>query len=455
MLFVLVLVFIALAHALELKDISHERNYAYDSDLIQVFDMKRTLDLTTQYIREVSHVEFEIITDDRVVDFFFYSVPFEFRENIAFTRAQIISTGEYLPITPVLMTGKYVEDIIYLAVAIPEMEEGDGLTLLIEVQYANLWDNSPPTKAFGDPRDVEVTLWAQPQLAYDVSTQYTQVLFPPNGHLSHTDEAMPSSFDGEHTLSLGPYEYQKPFEAESFSVRARLPHEQVGVKSTRAVRLGRAGDMRVSDRLSFTNMEAPSNPDRVDLMRKPAGALSALALLLPADSTVLKVYDRIGNISTSVLVPTKDSMQLAVKPRFPMAGGWSSNVWVESIRRAVVEEDEAGRRHASFRAAPILQPEGVYDMEFCVYAPPGAMEVRVDLPFDAGRHWETETKGLLDFVPRPGLCFALDPMAAVWLTMEVHMSWTPACWVSQAAWLAGAVGAVLSALWALRIMMRK
>ena len=53
--------------------------------------------------------------------------------------------------------------------------------------------------------------------------------------------------------------------------------------------------------------------------------MSLLQTILPASARDVYYRDEIGNISTSNLREIEDSVELELKPRFPLFGGWKTH----------------------------------------------------------------------------------------------------------------------------------
>lgn len=63
-------------------------------------------------------------------------------------------------------------------------------------------------------------------------------------------------------------------------------------------------------------------------MKLLASDLFRLQTLLPASARDVYYRDEIGNISTSHLHETDDGVELELRPRFPLFGGWKTNYYI-------------------------------------------------------------------------------------------------------------------------------
>lgn len=80
--------------------------------------------------------------------------------------------------------------------------------------------------------------------------------------------------------------------------------------------------------MRFTNFFQGSF-SRYDYQRTPAPtSIKSFKSLLPAAATDVYYRDEIGNISTSNMLVQDDSVELELKPRFPLFGGWQTRYYM-------------------------------------------------------------------------------------------------------------------------------
>ena len=68
---------------------------------------------------------------------------------------------------------------------------------------------------------------------------------------------------------------------------------------------------------------------RYDYQRTPTyAAIKSLKVALPAAAKDVYYRDVIGNISTSNMLVQEDSVELELRPRFPLFGGWKTQYYI-------------------------------------------------------------------------------------------------------------------------------
>jgi oligosaccharyltransferase complex subunit alpha (ribophorin I) len=68
---------------------------------------------------------------------------------------------------------------------------------------------------------------------------------------------------------------------------------------------------------------------RYDYQRSQTYAvIKSFKSVLPASAADVYYRDEIGNISTSNLLALDDSVELEIRPRFPLFGGWQTRYYV-------------------------------------------------------------------------------------------------------------------------------
>lgn len=65
----------------------------------------------------------------------------------------------------------------------------------------------------------------------------------------------------------------------------------------------------------------------LNLLTKPV-SFFIFQTLLPSSARDVYYRDEIGNISTSNLHETDDGVELELRPRFPLFGGWKTNYYI-------------------------------------------------------------------------------------------------------------------------------
>ena len=71
---------------------------------------------------------------------------------------------------------------------------------------------------------------------------------------------------------------------------------------------------------------------RYDYQRNPSGSglssIRSFKTLLPSAAMDVYYRDEIGNISTSNMLSLDEAVELEIRPRFPLFGGWQTNYYI-------------------------------------------------------------------------------------------------------------------------------
>lgn len=98
----------------------------------------------------------------------------------------------------------------------------------------------------------------------------------------------------------------------------------------RTIEISHWGNIAVEETIDIVHSgaELKGSFSRYDFQKDPRGAQSAVKsykTILPASASGVYYRDTNGNISTSNMKTLKDSVELDLRPRFPLFGGWRTH----------------------------------------------------------------------------------------------------------------------------------
>lgn len=98
----------------------------------------------------------------------------------------------------------------------------------------------------------------------------------------------------------------------------------------RVIEVSHWGNIAVEETIDLVHSGArlKGSFSRYDFQKNSRGSLSAVEMyktILPASATGVYYRDTNGNISTSAMRTLKDSVELDLRPRFPLFGGWRTH----------------------------------------------------------------------------------------------------------------------------------
>jgi oligosaccharyltransferase complex subunit alpha (ribophorin I) len=165
---------------------------------------------------------------------------------------------------------------------------------------------------------------------YITEVQETSVIVTkPINILSYTKEPSPVK-KSDNVITYGPYKSHQPYSIIEMMIHYENNRPFLTVTQlTRTIELSHWGNIAVEEVVdmyhSGAKLKGPFS--RFEYQRNQGGASSikSFKTVLPASARDVYYRDEIGNISTSNLREMPDSVELDIRPRFPLFGGWKTH----------------------------------------------------------------------------------------------------------------------------------
>ncbi|GAB1598881.1 dolichyl-diphosphooligosaccharide--protein glycosyltransferase subunit 1-like [Argonauta hians] len=137
----------------------------------------------------------------------------------------------------------------------------------------------------------------------------------------------------ESTINYGPYPNKDPLIMEELKVHFENNSPFLTVTNMeRVIEISHWGNIAVEEHFQVTHSGATlKGPfSRYDYQRNQDGvsSIKSFKTILPAAARDVYYRDEIGNISTSHLKEMDDSVELELRPRFPLFGGWKTQYYI-------------------------------------------------------------------------------------------------------------------------------
>jgi len=165
---------------------------------------------------------------------------------------------------------------------------------------------------------------------YKVKTQTTKVaLTTDKAPESYSKNLKPTSLSGN-TITYGPYKDVAALSAEDLQVHYENNRPFLEItRLHRTLELSMWGNIAVEETVDVRHVGAKlkGSFSRLDFQRENSGvsAVKSFKTVLPASASGVYYRDDIGNISTSALRVLDDSVEVELRPRFPLFGGWKTH----------------------------------------------------------------------------------------------------------------------------------
>uniref|UniRef100_A0A8D8WKG3 Dolichyl-diphosphooligosaccharide--protein glycosyltransferase subunit 1 n=2 Tax=Cacopsylla melanoneura TaxID=428564 RepID=A0A8D8WKG3_9HEMI len=212
----------------------------------------------------------------------------------------------------------------------------------------------------------------------------------------------------EQTITYGPYENIAPYSKANITIHYENNAPFLVVtKLVRQVEVSHWGNIAVEESISLKHEGAKlKGPfSRYDYQRDSAHGIKSFKTILPAAASDAYYRDEIGNISTSNIRDVADFIELDLRPRFPLFGGWRTQ-YILGYNVPSYEYLFHSSKHFVLRMRFIdhIFDNMVIDEAFVkIILPENVYNIRVHVPYNVLRHSNTYHKTYLDTVGRPVL----------------------------------------------------
>lgn len=240
---------------------------------------------------------------------------------------------------------------------------------------------------------------------YTVIKQTTMVSLATSSVESHS-KLKPSSLS-DNAITYGPYSDVDPFSVNPMRVHFENNTPFLSVLGmTRTVEVSHWGNVAVEEtyHMKHVGAELKGPFSRYDYQRTPAPAsIKSFKSVLPAAASDVYYRDEIGNISTSNLWAQDDSVELELRPRFPLFGGWQTRFYMGYNVPSYEYLYNLGNRYVlKMRVIDHIFDEFVVDhLNLRIILPEGCTDIQLKTPFKMEEGKRELHYTYLDTVGRP------------------------------------------------------
>ncbi|XP_066452253.1 dolichyl-diphosphooligosaccharide--protein glycosyltransferase subunit 1 [Eleutherodactylus coqui] len=242
---------------------------------------------------------------------------------------------------------------------------------------------------------------------YPTTSQTTRVKLASRNVESYTKLGNPSRSDD--TIEYGPF---KDIPAWSHDVlKVHYENNSPFLTITRMIRVievSHWGNIAVEETvdLKHTGAYLKGPFSRYDYQRQPDSGISSVKsfkTILPAAAQDVYYRDEIGNISTSHLLVLDDSVEMEIRPRFPLFGGWKTHYLIGYNLPSYEYLYNLGDQYAlKMRFIDHVFDEQVVDsLTVKIVLPEGAKNIHVENPYHLNRDPDELHYTYLDTFGRP------------------------------------------------------
>lgn len=210
-----------------------------------------------------------------------------------------------------------------------DLRAGQSITLEIEVSHAHALRMYPAEITQGERQLVLYKTNAYYYSRYATQTQKTTVTLPTDRAESYTQTPKPVA-KNDQTVTYGPYENVAALSRNEVSLHYENNNAFLTVSNlNRWIEVSHWGNIAVEETIdvyhSGAKLKGPFS--RLDFQRRQDSysAVKTFKTSLPAAARDIYYRDEIGNVSTSHVKEMQDQVEVEIRPRFPLYGGWKTH----------------------------------------------------------------------------------------------------------------------------------
>nr|CAD7459342.1 unnamed protein product [Timema tahoe] len=287
----------------------------------------RFVDLSSQLSKLSNKITLENTGKSAVKNFLFTVEP-EFSAHLSFVHAQTGDSSKTpLQVQPIKVEGHESEP--FWQIEIDALQPGKTITVDIEIAYTYVLSPHPAAITQNDKQLVRYSGNHYFYSPYATLKQSTTVTLNTRNIESYS-KLKPVS-QSENKINYGPYEKIPGFSVDTLTVHYENNSPFLSItKLERVIEVSHWGNIAVEETIDIKHngavLKGPFS--RYEYQREAHSGVSSIKsfkTILPAAASDAYYRDEIGNISTSHMKVMSDSVELDLRPRFPLFGGWKTH----------------------------------------------------------------------------------------------------------------------------------
>lgn len=302
------------------------------------------------------------------------------------------------------------------------VDAGSSVQIEIESAFTHLLDPYP-TEILQSERQLVVyngrIYFSTP---YNTETQTTRVKLPSSTGVESYSKLRPVTYS-DRVINYGPYDKIPPTQATPTNAEEELKvHVENNTPFLTTGNLQRSiqvshwsGSISIEEVLDVSNTgsKLKGSFSRYEFQREPGtngvSSIRSWKTRLPSGAHDIYYRDEIGNISTSNVRYTVSNVNMEVKPRFPLFGGWKTQYILgytlpakNTLFTSAGSTFTEGKYHLRIPFVDHIYDNMVVDQATVkIILPEGASKFQVALPFDIKREPNEVFYSYLDTIGRP------------------------------------------------------
>lgn len=292
-------------------------------------DVQRKVDLTSSLARVISDITLENTGSSNVASFVLAVEPFH-SESVSSVVASILSgeDEEELTVEPAEVQGGPAGALFFEVILSKPLSPGKTLTVASKCTYTHVLEPFPAEIKQADKQLVRYSGNLHFYSPYKTVTQKTVVLLA-SATIESFTKTKPHT-KSESTISYGPFEKKDEYSTAELKMHYENNTPFLAVTSMeRVIEVSHWGNIAVEETydVRHTGAKLSGSFSRYDYQRQPNpfSSVKSFKTVLPPTAQDVYYRDEIGNISTSNMRELDDAVEVELRPRFPLFGGWKTH----------------------------------------------------------------------------------------------------------------------------------
>nr|CAG4638394.1 EOG090X04O4 [Cyclestheria hislopi] len=294
------------------------------NDELVIKNVDRAIDVSSQLVKISHRLTLQNNGKSTIKQFSFPIQP-DARKYLSFLKAKLLEGKD-----SILKTTE--KDINQVPTWIVDLKEGlePGKTVKVRVDTVFAHHLKPHPAEISQKEKQLVTFQGSAYLysPYKVTTQTTKVVLS-SSNIENFTKVKPTT-QSDSSITYGPYDDIPPMTEESIVIHYENNNPFLTVSSlVRHIEISHWGNIAVEETIDVYHSGArlKGSFSRFEYQREQSGVSSVKSFktLLPPSAADVYYRDEIGNISTSNLKEGEESVELEIRPRFPLFGGWKTH----------------------------------------------------------------------------------------------------------------------------------
>ncbi|XP_078036604.1 dolichyl-diphosphooligosaccharide--protein glycosyltransferase subunit 1 [Augochlora pura] len=376
-----------------------------DSDLV-LKNVEKHIDLQSQLTKITTRLVLENGSKDRHIRSFLFSLESKQRSSLSFIAAYREPVRVELKLAEVKIN-THPDKIFYKI----ELKDplSPGRTMSVDIEMVLSHELIPHPKEITQKEKQLVKYMGNIYLysPYTIMKLTTTISLPSRNVESYTKFKPVSQSDS--MITYGPYEKLLPFSYEELNIHFENNNKFLTVvKLERSIEISHWGNIAVEEHIDLLHTGAllKGSFSRYDYARETKSgqaSIQSFDTILPAAASDIYYRDEIGNISTSHTRIKKDSVELNLRPRFPLFGGWKTRYIVGYNVPSYEYLFHSGDQYTlEMRLLDHVFDDMVVDeLVVKIILPEGSKNIELNLPYAATRLPDSLYYTYLDTTGRP------------------------------------------------------